>query len=178
MKLANTLLTLTLLIPAIFSSPTPNSKRDLAEYSGIITGLTDATNEFSSSISEYSSGTISGYDLLTYADDLLNAYIDTPSEINSLPSLSVSDALGLVNAFIALQEATANMIDNLISVKPNLVADMLDNEFLTWLGNLRGEMERLRDAIVDKTPSPLKDIVYSLLDTIPAEGAKMHHFSQ
>ncbi|KAL2810739.1 hypothetical protein BJX63DRAFT_433978 [Aspergillus granulosus] len=172
MKLTSTLLTLTLLIPAVFSSPTPNSKRDLAEYAGIITDLTDATNEFSSWISEYSSGLITGPNLLAYSTDLLNAYIDAPGQIILLPPLSALDALSLVYPITDLLNATADMIDSLIGVKPILVADGLDDEFITWLGNLRGEMERLRDAIVGRVPGPLADGVYDTVNTIPEEVKK------
>ncbi|KAL3455404.1 hypothetical protein BJX64DRAFT_295097 [Aspergillus heterothallicus] len=170
MKLPTALLTLTILTPTILSAPpTPNQKRSLTDYETIITDLTDATNDFSAWITQYASSSITGPELLSHSTDLLNAYIDVPGTIIQLAPLTTSDALALVDPILGLRDATGDMVDALISVKPDLVSEGLDDEFATWLGDLRGEMEGLRDAVVDKVPSVLADIVYDVLDSIPAE---------
>ncbi|KAL2841777.1 hypothetical protein BJX68DRAFT_270961 [Aspergillus pseudodeflectus] len=169
MKLATTLVTITFLIPTILTSPTLNPKRSLPDYLAVITSLTDATNDFSSWITEYASGTITGPDLLTHSTDLLDAYAGLSGTIIQLDPLSNSDALGLLNPVLGLRDATGDMVDTLITVKSSLVGDGLNDEISVWLSELKGEMEYLRDRIVDKVLAALKEAVYDVLNSIPEQ---------
>ncbi|KAJ0425201.1 hypothetical protein BJY00DRAFT_308529 [Aspergillus carlsbadensis] len=170
MKLIATLLTFTFLIPTILTSPTPKSRRSLPDYLAIITSLTEATNDFSSRITEYAADSITGSDLLTHSTDLFDAYASLSGTVIQLAPLSSSDIPGLANAILVLRDATGDMVDNLISVEGDLAGDGLNDEFLVWLGQVKGEMEYLRDRIVDKVPNgALKDIAYDVLDSIPEE---------
>ncbi|KAL3492418.1 hypothetical protein BJX62DRAFT_236237 [Aspergillus germanicus] len=169
MKLITTFLTFAFLIPTILTSPTLTPKRSLSDYLAIITSLTDATNDFSAWITEYSSGTITGPDLLTYSTDLVDAYASLSGTVIQLDPLSSSDALALLNPIIGLRDATGDMVDTLITVKSHLIGDGLNDEILVFLGDLVYEMEYLRDRIVDKVLAAFKDAVYDVLDSIPEQ---------
>ncbi|KAL3444045.1 hypothetical protein BJX65DRAFT_311188 [Aspergillus insuetus] len=169
MKLITTLLTFAFLIPTILSSPTLTPKRSLSDYLTIINSLTDATNDFSAWITAYAAGSITGPDLLTYSTDLVDAYASLSGTVIELDPLSSSDALGLLSPIVGLRDATGDMVDTLITVKSNLVGDGLDDEILVFLGDLKYEMEYLRDQIVDKVLAVLKDAVYDVLDSIPEQ---------
>ncbi|KAL4861686.1 hypothetical protein BDV12DRAFT_203768 [Aspergillus spectabilis] len=156
MMLKTTLLMLAL-APAIFCSPTPNPKRALIDYLNIITRLTDATN--------------------VTTPDLIYAYLHATNHIQVLAALDTSDALGLVSEVQVLREATADMIDNLIVVRPNLIADGLEYEFELWLRDLASQMGYSRDAVADKAPALLEDIVWDLLNGIVEEVQRGHMLS-
>jgi hypothetical protein len=169
MKLITTLLTITLVIPTILTSPTSNPKRSLSDYLAVITSLTDATNDFSAWITEYASGTITGSDLLTHSTDLVDTYASLSITVIQLDPLSSSDALGLLGPIVGLRDATGDMVDTLITAKSLLIGDGLDDEILVFLGDLKYEMEELRDRIVDKVLAAFKDAVYDVLDSIPEQ---------
>jgi hypothetical protein len=169
MKLITTFLTFAFLIPTILSSPTFTPKRSLPDYLAIITSLTDATNDFSTWVTAYDGGTITGPDLLTHSIDLVDAYAGLSGTVIQLDPLRSSDALSLLNPIVGLRDATGDMVDTLITLKSHLVGDGLDDEILAWLGDLEYEMEYLRDRIVDKVLAALKDAVYDVLDSTPEQ---------
>ncbi|KAL2838618.1 hypothetical protein BJY01DRAFT_250857 [Aspergillus pseudoustus] len=171
MKFKATLLTCALIIPTTLAwSPyLLGPKRVLPDYEAIIDSLTTATNYFSAWIAEYASSIITGADLYAHTAELTDAYTGGSGSVIQLVALGPSDALGLVEAVIELRDATGDMVDRLISAKANLVADSLDDEVVVWLGELGGEMEYLRDLIVDKAPSTLRDVVFDIVDSIPEE---------